>query len=51
MEITELKKRILQNQNNIEKLLSLDIDYKIVNKKLSQFILESKNYLKESLNV
>ena len=51
MEITELKKRVLHNQKNIEKILSLNIDYKIVNKKLSKFVLESKNYLKECLNV
>ncbi len=51
LEITKLKNRILQHQETIEQLLSLDIDYKIVNKKLSQFILESKKYLKESINV
>lgn len=45
----ELAQRILQNNKNLEKLLSQKIDYDITNQKLNILIKQSKKYLINSL--
>jgi polysaccharide pyruvyl transferase WcaK-like protein len=50
LKISGLKNRILQNQSDTEKLLDSPINYKIINRKISKHIMESKKYLEESIN-
>ena len=44
-EIVDLKERLLNGDENIDDVIRLDIDYKLVNKKISVFRDESKEWL------